>query len=56
MIRKLELWLAKTALLDASAATQAQMMGLNTFKKPNIADTLKPVVDNGAVSLLCSNG
>jgi hypothetical protein len=49
MIRKLWLWLAMAALLCASATTQAQMMGLNPFKKPNIADIFKPVVGNGAV-------
>jgi hypothetical protein len=37
------------ALLCSSSAARAQMMGLNPFKKPNIADIFKPVVGNGAV-------
>ena len=49
MNRKLWLCLATATLLGASAAAQAQMMGLNPFKKPNIADIFKPVVGNGAV-------
>ena len=49
MIRKLWPWLAMAAFLCASAATRAQMMGLNPFKKPNIADIFKPVVGNGAL-------
>jgi len=49
MMRKQRIWLAVTALLCSSAATRAQMTGLNPFKKPNIADIFKPVAGNGAV-------
>jgi hypothetical protein len=49
MKRKRWICLALTALLCASAAARAQMMGLSPFKKPNIADIFKPVVGNGAV-------
>jgi len=49
MKRKRWICLALAALLCASAATRAQMMGLSPFKKPNIADIFKPVVANGAV-------
>ena len=48
-MRKRWICLALTALLWASAAARAQMMGPNPFKKPNIADIFKPVVGNGAV-------
>ena len=49
MKRKRWMCLALAALLCASAAARAQMMGLSPFKKPNIADIFKPVVGNGAV-------
>src|SRR6266436_2612786 len=49
MMRKRWICLVLAALLCASAAARAQMMGLSPFKKPNIADIFKPVVGNGAV-------
>ena len=49
MKRKRWIYLALAALLCASAAARPQIMGLNPFKKPNIADIFKPVVGNGAV-------
>jgi len=49
MKQKTWICLALAALLCASAAARAQMMGLSPFKKPNIADIFKPVVGNGAV-------
>jgi len=49
MMRKRWICLSLAALLWASAAARAQMMGPNPFKKPNIADIFKPVVGNGAV-------
>jgi len=49
MMRKQWIWLAVAGFLYSTAAARAQMMGLNPFKKPNIADIFKPVVGNGAV-------
>jgi len=40
-------WLAVVICLCAASAAHAQM-GVNFFKKPNIADIFKPVVGNGS--------
>ncbi len=48
MIRKSFVWLSATACLCLAAVSYAQI-GMNFFKKPNIADIFKPVVGKGSV-------